>query len=83
MLTVEIAKKEQRHRGFESLQNHRTNRMYPNEIVCNKYFDVTGVITQALGGACNLIYDTVSNLAFWSHLANKLEPWHNVYIIQQ
>ena len=45
MLTVEIAKKEQRHRGFESLQNHRTNRMYPNEIVCNKYFDVTGVIT--------------------------------------
>ena len=27
--------------------------------------------------------DTISNLVFWSHLANKLEPWHNVYIIQQ
>ena len=27
------------------------------------------------------IIDTVSNLAFWSRFANKLEPWHNVYII--
>ena len=27
--------------------------------------------------------DTVSNLVFWSCFANKLEPWHNVYIIQQ
>ena len=25
--------------------------------------------------------DTVSNLVFWSCLANKLGPWHNVYII--
>ena len=25
--------------------------------------------------------DTVSNLVFWSRFANKLEPWHNVYII--
>ena len=25
--------------------------------------------------------DTVSNLAFWSRFANKLEPWHNVYNI--
>ena len=24
--------------------------------------------------------DTVSNLVFWSRFANKLEPWHNVYI---
>ena len=27
--------------------------------------------------------DTVSNLVFWSRFSNKLEPWHNVYIIQQ
>ena len=27
--------------------------------------------------------DTVSNLVFWRRFANKLEPWHNVYIIQQ
>ena len=27
--------------------------------------------------------DTVSNLVFWSRLANKLGPWHNVYIIRQ
>ena len=26
---------------------------------------------------------SVSNLVFWSRLANKLGPWHNVYIIQQ
>ena len=28
------------------------------------------------------VIDTVSNLVFWSRFANKLEPWHNVYIIQ-
>ena len=28
-----------------------------------------------------LAIDTVSNLVFWSRFANKLEPWHNVYII--
>ena len=27
--------------------------------------------------------DTVSNLVCWSCLVNKLEPWHDVYIIQQ
>ena len=27
--------------------------------------------------------DTISNLVFWSSFADKLEPWHNVYIIQQ
>ena len=27
--------------------------------------------------------DSVSNLVFWSCLANKLDPWHNVYIILQ
>ena len=26
---------------------------------------------------CGII-DTVSNLVFWSCLANKLGPWHNV-----
>ena len=30
-----------------------------------------------------LWHRTVSNLVFWSRLANKLEPWHNVYSIQQ
>ena len=34
--------------------------------------------------ACTLgCIDTISNLVFWSRLANKLEPWHDVYIIQQ
>ena len=27
--------------------------------------------------------DSVSILVFWSHLVNKLEPWHIVYIMQQ
>ena len=27
--------------------------------------------------------DTESNLVFWSCFLNKLEPWHNVYIIEQ
>ena len=27
--------------------------------------------------------DIVSNLVFWSHLVNKLEPWHIVYIVQK
>ena len=27
--------------------------------------------------------DTVSKLVFWSHLVNKLEPWHIFYIMQQ
>ena len=30
-----------------------------------------------------LVIDTISNLVFWSRLANKLWPWHNVYIIWQ
>ena len=25
-------------------------------------------------------FDTVSKFVFWSHLVNKLEPWHNIYI---
>ena len=28
------------------------------------------------------VIDTVSNLVFWSRVANKLEPWRNGYIIQ-
>ena len=27
--------------------------------------------------------DNISNLVFSSHLVNKLEPWHVVYIMQQ
>ena len=34
-----------------------------------------------LGGSMSI--DTVINLVFWSHLVNKLEPWHIVYIMQQ
>ena len=29
------------------------------------------------------LIDTVSNLVFWIRFLNKLEPWHNVYIIKQ
>ena len=29
------------------------------------------------------LIDTVSNLVFWIRFLNKLEPWHNVYIIEQ
>ena len=36
------------------------------------------------GNTCSEVpIDTVSNLVFWSRFSNKLEPWHNVYIIQQ
>ena len=31
----------------------------------------------------NCVFDTVSNLVFWSRFVNKLEPWHIVYIMQQ
>ena len=42
----------------------------------------------SLKGVCKavcqvLTIDATSNLVFWSRLVNKLEPWHNVYIIQQ
>ena len=31
---------------------------------------------------CKFTIDTVSNLVFWSRLANKLEHWHNVYMVE-
>ena len=39
--------------------------------------------TETRTGEINLHIDTVSNLVFCSRLANKLGPWHNVYIIRQ
>ena len=27
--------------------------------------------------------DNANNLVFWCHFLNKLEPWHDVYIMQQ
>ena len=31
-------------------------------------------------GMDDFAIDTVSNLVFWSRLANKLEPWYDVYM---
>ena len=49
-----------------------------------KHSWIHSIVLIPLGSASILWYiDTISNLVFWSHLANKLEPWYNVNIIQQ
>ena len=53
-----------------------------HDFMTSKGFQVT-VGSSGKGNPVFKVIDTVSNLVFWSRFSNKLEPWHNVYIIQQ
>ena len=60
---------------------------YAPVAVCHRYMFLCFFLT-CEAYKCDVLntnggIDTINNLVFWSRLANKLEPWHNVYIIQQ